>query len=436
MAVSLSSPPMSLLDMPGGEPPEFAGTYDYKCGVCNQILLDPMQTICGHRLCKKCVEDHLREKDPSMCPYGEKDCMEVSLKDNKKSVFPDYVLLKELKKIKVYCPYKANGCTEEVAWGKLSQHEQACEYGQDHMDSECPTVMINCSNGCGVKFHRKKLDVHISNACPNRPESLQAKIKELEDTTGRHDKLIKGTQVVTAENADSLEEHAELLAKHTRDVETIKKNSENPQEQSHSSSLLPQRVTELERRYTEQKADLKHFQEQLTAKLSQIDLRFQVLETASFDGTLLWKIRDYRRRKVDARDGGIMSLYSQAFYTSRHGYRMCARVYLNGDGMGEGTHMSLFFVIMRGDYDALLKWPFRQRVSLMLLHQSSQGTRNMVDTFKPDPSSSSFQRPVTDMNVASGCPLFVSHAALEVEDSVYRRDDTIFIKIIVDVTDL
>jgi len=43
---------------------------------------------------------------------------------------------------------------------------------------------------------------------------------------------------------------------------------------------------------------------------------------------------------------------------------MCARLYLNGDGMGKGTHVSLFFVVMRGAYDALLKWPFRQKVSV------------------------------------------------------------------------
>jgi len=41
---------------------------------------------------------------------------------------------------------------------------------------------------------------------------------------------------------------------------------------------------------------------------------------------------------------------------------MCARLYLNGDGMGKGTHVSLFFVVMRGAFDALLKWPFRQKV--------------------------------------------------------------------------
>lgn len=54
-----------------------------------------------------------------------------------------------------------------------------------------------------------------------------------------------------------------------------------------------------------------------------------------------------------------------AFYTSKYGYKMCLRIYLNGDGTGRGTHLSLFFVVMRGHSDALLKWPFNQKVSLI-----------------------------------------------------------------------
>lgn len=41
---------------------------------------------------------------------------------------------------------------------------------------------------------------------------------------------------------------------------------------------------------------------------------------------------------------------------------MCLRIYLNGDGTGRGSHLSLFFVVMRGQSDALLKWPFNQKV--------------------------------------------------------------------------
>ena len=164
-------------------------------------------------------------------------------------------------------------------------------------------------------------------------------------------------------------------------------------------------------------------------RLAELDLRFQILETASYNGILMWKIRDYSRRKQEAITGRTVSLYSQPFYTSRFGYKMCARLYLNGDGMGKGTHLSLFFVVMRSEYDALLPWPFHQKVTLLLLDQD-KGARHISDTFKPDTTSSSFKRPTTDMNIASGCPLFVSHAVLETQ--TYLKDDAIFIKVVTD----
>ena len=69
-------------------------------------------------------------------------------------------------------------------------------------------------------------------------------------------------------------------------------------------------------------------------RMVEMDLRFQLLEASTYDSTLLWKITNYTRRKADAVAGKTLSLYSQPFYTSRHGYKMCGRVYLNGDGMG------------------------------------------------------------------------------------------------------
>jgi len=87
----------------------------------------------------------------------------------------------------------------------------------------------------------------------------------------------------------------------------------------------------------------------------------------SYDGILLFKINEVARRRADATSGRHISFYSPPFYTDQHGYKMCARVYLNGDGMGRGSHISLFFVIMRGEYDALLKWPFRQKVMMLLV---------------------------------------------------------------------
>ncbi|XP_033120216.1 TNF receptor-associated factor 3-like [Anneissia japonica] len=170
-----------------------------------------------------------------------------------------------------------------------------------------------------------------------------------------------------------------------------------------------------------------------SVKLSEQNLRFQILETASYDGVLMWKTSSVGMRKQQADSGKIVSLYSQPFYAGRFGYKMCARIYLNGDGMGKGTHVSMFFVVMKGDYDALLKWPFDLKVTMLLLDQND-GKLTLSDSFKPDPRSSSFKRPTGDMNIASGCPLFASHVILK--NPVYVKDDTMFLKMIVDTTGL
>ena len=54
-------------------------------------------------------------------------------------------------------------------------------------------------------------------------------------------------------------------------------------------------------------------------------------------GKLIWKIPNYASRKQGAIEGRKLSIYSQPFYTSFYGYKMCARVYLN-DGIGIGRH--------------------------------------------------------------------------------------------------
>ena len=176
-----------------------------------------------------------------------------------------------------------------------------------------------------------------------------------------------------------------------------------------------------------------HYQQfaQVDVQMAEMDLRFQVLETPSYDGTLLWNLRDYTRRKAEASAGTKLSLYSQPFYTHRYGYKMCARVYLNGNGTGKGSHLSLFFVVMRGEYDNLLKWPFPCKLTMILLDQETSQS-HMSDTIRPDPNSSSFRKPASEMNIASEYPLFISHNVLETRKFI--QDDTLFIKFEVDTS--
>uniref|UniRef100_W8C3V3 MATH domain-containing protein n=1 Tax=Ornithorhynchus anatinus TaxID=9258 RepID=W8C3V3_ORNAN len=169
--------------------------------------------------------------------------------------------------------------------------------------------------------------------------------------------------------------------------------------------------------------------------LAMADMQQQIhdMEASTYDGIFIWKITDFARKRQEALAGRSPAIFSPAFYTSKYGYKMCLRIYLNGDGTGRGTHLSLFFVVMKGPNDALLRWPFNQKVTLMLLDQNNR--EHIIDAFRPDMSSSSFQRPVSDMNIASGCPLFCPVSKMESKNS-YVRDDAIFIKAIVDLTGL
>ena len=114
---------------------------------------------------------------------------------------------------------------------------------------------------------------------------------------------------------------------------------------------------------------------------------------------------------------------------------MRARLYLYGDGNARRTHMSLFFVLMRGLNDPILKFPFNYKVTFCLYDQTPQ-QRHIIDSFRPDIKSNSFQRPRSDMNIASGIPKFCSLNMIQQEGNPYIRDDTMFIKIMVDFGDM
>ena len=167
-----------------------------------------------------------------------------------------------------------------------------------------------------------------------------------------------------------------------------------------------------------------------SAEIEDRDFRLSLIENSNHDGSMIWKIPQFSQRMNDAQSGKYTSIFSLPFYTGRYGYKMCLRLYILGDGIGKNSHMSLFFVIMRGEFDNILQWPFTHKVTFKLVNQT--GARDVIDTFQPDPMSSSFRKPKSDMNVASGCPRFVAHQ--ELKNGGFIMDDTIFIKCIIDRT--
>ncbi|XP_068689556.1 TNF receptor-associated factor 2-like isoform X2 [Montipora foliosa] len=234
-------------------------------------------------------------------------------------------------------------------------------------------------------------------------------------------------RVINLENKTA--DHEVLMVENNRTAMETSREAANLRRQL---DTVQDTVQETTRRTERRMESIEHSLALRNVTVADLEEFVRQQEFSNYDGQLTWKITEFARKRNEAVSGQQVSFYSPCFFTSRYGYKMCARIYLNGDGMGRGSHISVFFVVMRGQYDALLRWPFRQKVTFMLLDQDN--VEHVIDAFRPDPSSSSFQRPRRETNIASGCPMFCSIA--ELNNHAYVRDDTMFLKVIVDTSDL
>ena len=147
--------------------------------------------------------------------------------------------------------------------------------------------------------------------------------------------------------------------------------------------------------------------EDLSKSVADINLKVQLQENKTINGELIWKIDKIDFRMTQARSGKVVVLHSAPCYTKQYEYKYCTRLYLQGDGMGRSTHVSLFFVVMKSEYDQLLTWPMQKRITFELINHVNEA-ESVTESFVSNPRSSSFQRPANNMNVASGCPMFIS----------------------------
>ena len=131
------------------------------------------------------------------------------------------------------------------------------------------------------------------------------------------------------------------------------------------------------------------------------------VENKTLNGELIWKIDKLDFKMAQAKLRKVTFLHSNPCYTKQYGYKYCIRLYLHGDGIGRTTHISIFFILMKSEYDELLQWPMQKRVTFELVNLRNKAD-SVIETLVSNPESSCFQRPTKNMNVAYGCPRFIS----------------------------
>ena len=273
----------------------------------------------------------------------------------------------------------------------------------------------------------------VENEVKVKQYEVDSRLKALEEKSSAYEQIKEELESVRSQNVLLREGHKVMEDKvqsQGRELERVKidKSMMRPGSgaQRYTESYSDSRMMMVEKKVE----DLERQNAMLKVHVSELELQLQASLASTHNGAFLWRIPEVTRRRRDAVDERITSIYSPPFYTGRNGYKMCIRAYLNGDGIGYKTHLSLFFVLMRGEYDPLLKWPFDYKVSLILVDQDHR--KHIVQTFKPTPESSSFKRPTSDMNVASGCPQFSKLGVLD--DNSYVKEDIMYVKCIVDVS--
>ena len=141
--------------------------------------------------------------------------------------------------------------------------------------------------------------------------------------------------------------------------------------------------------------------------------------------SFMWKIQNFSEQLRQAKEGDTLKI-SDPFYTESCGYKMQLLLYPNGAGSAENTHISLYHSVIKGEYDALLSWPFKTAVKFSLIDQQSRIFQQNVDfSFTHNVT----ERPRENSSSSLGMPLFVKHEKLKTRR--YLVDDTLFLRVVI-----
>ena len=183
----------------------------------------------------------------------------------------------------------------------------------------------------------------------------------------------------------------------------------------------------LEGKFEETKRELEK-QKEVTKKLED---KVNVLENrlTQFPEEYTWKISCFSEVQSKAKSEEKILIHSPPFYY--YGYKFRLQLHPNGTADWKATHLSLFFILMKGEYDAKLSWPFQGIVKFALVDQQEDAddSRNVVWPLPafPQDSRNFVDRPLTDENIGWGFDDFVSLKKLT--ERCYIVDDTIFIQV-------
>ena len=458
-------------------PPEVLQT---ECPVCLLVIREPHQvTCCGNSFCHSCVEQVKAASKP--CPICN---------DEKFTDFPDKRLKKTLYSLKVHCTHQKDGCEWMGQLGQLDEHLNtnpepgkqfdgcqltqlscahcgekkcrqemeehqnehctkrpiSCEYCtvyKSHHDNVvhnhwpvCRSFPVQCPNDCGSTLQRQNLDRHVTEECPLTTISCDfvgcpVKLPRKDMSEHLRENLLTHISLLAASHTKQQAQIAQL----TKENKTLRSELEYLNESHRYQEATVNRVkaqcSELAALNKFLKLETKSLKEANGRVTQELEALFErvrsevsdVLTRASCPlvPSAVLKMADFQRHRKD-RDEWL----SPPVYTHHQGYKMRLGVYANGHGAGEGTHVAVIVYLLKGEFDDLLKWPFRGVISFRLLDQQKGEEHKVGSNTYDDKVNDRLCSRVVEGEQRSGLGLNKFIALSKLEPKFLQNDTLLF----------
>ncbi|CAF2049533.1 unnamed protein product, partial [Rotaria magnacalcarata] len=238
-------------------------------------------------------QNHLDESHPNLtCEYcGEQFNSTNNFNEHKVST---------CQKISVECLLKDFGCNERIVRANMKEHYMT----EQHQKSV---------SKCIRQFLSHDSDRRIDTGCPRTTtESYNPDTVQFEELHGVLNILVGGIEAL--ENDAQRLSNESLQAQVT--LQTLEEQLPGLKLSMEESNGFLQGVN----------CNLDILKQDFTSLQEKVN----DLQCVSYDGTFIWKITNVKEKMMDAQSERQTSIYSPPFYSSSNGYKMRARLYLNG----------------------------------------------------------------------------------------------------------
>ena len=303
---------------------------------------------------------------------------------------------------------------------------------EGHLRDDCPLVVVECPfhyAGCLASVPRKDMPEHMTETATHLSllapltQSLVKENQELRQSMNMaHELSVKYVSTMTENcNRQQLQEQMYQKALHEVD-DKIQHLTMAVQDLAKANQELKQSVSEKDEKYHEVVHKFVVTEREVQILKKQVPkLKLDLARCSEFPVVF----------RVNMSDNDI---FSPAFYTHPHGYRICIRIYPNGV-LGTGNDVSIYTYLMQGPFDKHLHWPFRGEIHVQIVNQAGDHDHVEKIISHTDNTPDTHDRRVTGREMAErgwGKHAFLSHRALAynaVNKTQYMKDNLLIVRV-------